>query len=493
MTSTMDATAAIGLLQQGQKPSWPSNAATLEFAESLDNHNDIPKTFRKDFVVPTKSQLKRKTLHDDAQTSAPASSVEDEAIYFCGNSLGLQPKAVSEYMSAYLKTWGSIAVGGHFTNFEDSPLVAYQDMAADCARKMAPIVGAKDAQEVVAMNTLTVNLHLMMAAFYKPDKAAKKTKIMCEWRPFPSDWYAIESQIEWHGLDPKEEMLLVRPDNEKNGEYDMSTEQICNLITQHKDELALILLPGIQYYSGQLLDIPTITAHAHKHGLTIGWDLAHAAGNVELQLHDWDVDFACWCTYKYMNAGAGAIAGVFVHEKHGDSKKNKALKGWYGHDKSSRFLMNNQFVPTPGAGGFQLSNPSVVDLTCLSAALSVYEKTSMKELRRKALLLTAYAEELLGGISKRNVTEGGEAPFKIITPSDPRQRGTQLSVLFKEELMEEVSAALEENGVICDKRKPGCIRVAPVPLYNTFGDVARFMQIIEAALKNKGKASEDSE
>ncbi|KAM3417208.1 Kynureninase [Cercospora zeina] len=491
----MDATAAISLLQRGQKASWPSDAASLEFAALLDNHTDIPQTFRKDFLVPTKSQLKRKTLHDDAQTSAPASSVEDEAIYFCGNSLGLQPKAIAEYMAAYLKTWSSIAVGGHFTNLRDSPLVAYQDMAADCARKMVPIVGARDAREVVAMNTLTVNLHLMMAAFYQPDKPARKTKIMCEWRPFPSDWYAIESQIEWHGLDPKEEMLLVRPDGEDKGEYDVSTEQICDRITRHRDELALILLPGIQYYSGQLLDIPTITAHAHKFDIVIGWDLAHAAGNVELSLHDWGVDFACWCTYKYMNAGAGAIAGVFVHEKRGDSKQNVALKGWYGHDQSSRFLMDNQFVPTPGAAGFQLSNPSVVDLTCLSAALSVFEQTSMKDLRRRALLLTAYAEELLAGISERYATaeDGEEAPFKIITPSDPRQRGTQLSVLFKEELMEEISAALEENGVICDKRKPGIMRVAPVPLYNTFGDVARFMQIVEAALKNKNKASEESE
>jgi kynureninase len=284
----MDATSAINQLRQGEKPEWPANADSFEFAQSLDSHNDILKTFRSDFVVPTKAQLARKTLTDDAKTAASASSLEDEGIYFCGNSLGLQPKAVGEYLNAYLKTWGSIVVGGHFTQLEDSPLTPYQDLAADCSKKMADIVGASPS-EIVAMNTLTINLHLMMAAFYKPTE--KKHKIMCEWRPFPSDWYAIESQIEWHGLDPKKSMLLVEPDNG----HLMTTESILKLITENADELALIMLPGIQYYSGQLLDIPTITAHAHKHGITIGWDLAHAAGNVELKLHEWDVDFAC-CT-----------------------------------------------------------------------------------------------------------------------------------------------------------------------------------------------------
>lgn len=272
-------------------------------------------------------------------------------------------------------------------------------------------------------------------------------------------------------------MLKVSPDDN----YLITTEKILSLIDQHASELALILLPGIQYYSGQLLDIPTITAHAHSKGLLIGWDLAHAAGNVELKLHHWDVDFACWCTYKYMNAGAGAIAGAFVHEKHGDSVKNKALKGWYGHDKSSRFLMDNRFRPTPGAQGFQLSNPSVVDLTCLSASLSVFNKTTMKDLRSKSLLLTAYAEFLLNGIAER--TFDGSYPFEIITPPEPLRRGAQLSVLLREELMEEVSKALEADGIICDKRKPGCIRVAPAPLYNTFSDVWRFMQTFEKAVR----------
>lgn len=475
----MDVTTAIQQLRQGEKPQWPANAASLDFAAQMDEHKDIPQSFRKDFVVPTRAQLKRKTLADDEKTGKPAASADDESIYFCGNSLGLQPKAIREYMDAYLKTWGSIGVGGHFTPIQDSPLSPYQDMAASCAQKMANIVGASPA-EIVAMNTLTINLHMMMAAFYKP--SGTKNKIMCEWRPFPSDWYAIESQIEWHGLDPRDAMLTVEPDEG----YLMTTQHILDLISKHADELALILLPGIQYWSGQLLDIPTITAHAHKHGITIGWDLAHAAGNVELQLHDWDVDFACWCTYKYINAGAGAIAGAFVHEKHGNNGPNTGLKGWYGHDKSSRFLMDNKFVPTPGAQGFQCSNPSAVDLTCLAGALSVFEKTSMADLRSRSVLLTGYAEHLLNDISARFTGDkGGEPPFKIITPADPRFRGTQLSVLLQEELMEEVSKALEENGVICDKRKPGIIRVAPVPLYNTFGDICRFMQVFERALQHQ--------
>ncbi|KAF2451138.1 kynureninase [Karstenula rhodostoma CBS 690.94] len=471
----MDVTSAIRHLREGQKPEWPATSDSLDFAQALDQSNEIQKTFRSEFVVPTKAQLKRKTLKDDAQTAAAASGPDEESIYFCGNSLGLQPKAVGEHLNAYLKTWGSIAVGGHFTQLEDSPLTPYQDMAADCARKMADIVGASPS-EIVAMNTLTINLHLMMAAFYKP--TAKKSRIMCEWRPFPSDWYAIESQIEWHGLDPKKTILPVDPDDG----YLMTTAHICKLIDQHAHELALILLPGIQYYSGQLLDIKTITAHAHSHGITIGWDCAHAAGNVELRLHDWDVDFACWCTYKYMNAGAGAVGGAFVHARHGDNGAGVGLKGWYGHDKTSRFLMDNKFVPTAGAQGFQCSNPSIVDLTCLSGSLSVFEKTSMERLRERALLLTAYAEHLLSGIAARNQREGRD-PFDIITPRDPRWRGTQLSVLLQEELMEVVSASLVEGGVVCDKRKPGCIRVAPVPLYNTFGDVWRFMRIFEEALR----------
>ena len=403
-----------------------------------------------------------------------------------GNSLGAQPKAVREHVNAHLETWASIGVAGHFRDMDNSPLVSWQDMAEDCAIKSADIVGASP-HEIVIMNTLTVNLHMMMASFYKPTE--KRHKIILEWKPFPSDHYAIESQVVWHGLDPAKSMVKIEPDDDSI----IPTEKILRTIDEHGDETALLLLPGIQYYTGQYFDMPRITAHARAKGITVGWDLAHAAGNVELKLHDWDVDFACWCTYKYINAGPGSIAGAFVHERHGrvewqadDSDHTgqpwyrPRLMGWYGGDKSVRFNMDNKFVPTPGAGGYQVSNPSAIDLASLTGALSVFGKTSMRDLRSKALVLTAYAEHLMDEIQ---ASAGGKPLFRIITPRDPAQRGTQLSVLLaSQELHDAVSAALEENGVMCDKRKPNVIRVAPVPLYTRFEDVWRFMQILRGAL-----------
>lgn len=335
------------------------------------------------------------------------------------------------------------------------------------------------------MNTLTINLHLLMASFYKPD--SKRFKIILEWKPFPSDYYAIESQITWHGLDPSTCMVKIEPDNRKDSL--ISTDRILKAIDEHADETALLLLPGIQYYSGQLFDIPKITAHAKARGIVVGWDLAHAAGNVELKLHDWDVDFACWCTYKYINAGPGAIAGAFIHERYGKVEQTgdtvsywPRLTGWYGGDKSVRFNMDNKFIPTPGAGGYQASNPSAIDLASLSGALSVFGKTSMKELRDKALVLTAYAEHLLDQMICDGADNGEGPLFRVISPRDPLQRGTQLSVLLRDGLLESASRILEENGVICDKRKPGVIRVAPVPLYTKFEDVWRFMRIFRMAI-----------
>ena len=407
----------------------------------------------------------------------------EQGIYFVGNSLGAQPKAVREYINAQLETWASIGVAGHFRDMGDSPLTPWQDMAEDCAKKSADLVGSSP-HEIVIMNTLTANLHFMMASFYKPTE--KRHKIILEWRPFPSDYYAIESQITWHGLDPEKSMVKIEPDDNSC----IPVEKILATIDEHADETALLLLPGIQYYSGQYFDIPRITAHAKAKGITVGWDLAHAAGNVELKLHDWDVDFACWCTYKYINAGPGSIAGAFVHERHGKVEwpRNGSgkpsyrprLTGWYGGDKSVRFLMDNKYVPTAGAGGYQVSNPSGIDLASLSGALSVFNKTSMKDLRSKALVLTAYAEHLM---DEMQASSSGKHLFTILTPRDPLQRGTQLSVMLaNEEMHDAVSAALEENGVMCDKRKPNVIRVAPVPLYSRFEDVWRFMQILGEAL-----------
>lgn len=422
-------------------------------------------------------------LTSQAGAQAQTNADDTSCIYFVGNSLGAQPKAVRRYLEAQLETWASIGVNGHFSSMSNSPLAAWQDMAATCSSQCASIVGAADPSEVVMMNTLTVNLHFMMASFYRP--TPQRHKIILEWRPFPSDWYAFQSQIEWHGLDQEKSMVEIQPDENLY----LSTEKILKVIDEHAQDAALLLLPGIQYYTGQLFDIPTITKYAQDRGLVVGWDLAHCAGNVELSLHDWNVDFAVWCTYKYLNAGPGAMAGAFVHERHGkvDMSSGKPvfkprLSGWYGADKSVRFNMDKEFQPTPGAQGFQISNPSAIDLTSLAAALSVFDKTSMKDLRNKALVLTAYTEHLLDEIVRRQ-PEGEEPAFKIITPRDPLQRGTQLSLLLRDGLMDKVAAALEENGVVCDKRKPNVIRVAPVPMYCRFEDVWRFMEIFEAAIR----------
>ncbi|KAK5124997.1 Kynureninase 1 [Meristemomyces frigidus] len=493
-------------LRAGSDPKFPENANTVEYAENLDA-NDSLCQLRDQFVLPTKASIRKKALDGRSPSSvehtktgtacsgelktnganghpkdvSAANEDSDQAIYFVGNSLGAQPKAVREYVDAQLETWASVGVGGHFTDMEDSPLVAWQDMAEDCAKKSADLVGASPS-EIVIMNTLTANLHLMMASFYRPTE--KRHKVILEWRPFPSDHYVIESQIQWHGLDPKKSMVQIQPDEN----FYLSTEKILATIDENADETAMVLLPGIQYYSGQLLDIPTITKHAQDRGIVVGWDLAHAAGNVELKLHDWNVDWACWCTYKYICAGPGSIAGAFVHERHGAVEYSTGfeaprfrhrLSGWYGDDKSGRFNMDNKFKPTPGAGGFQLSNPSAIDLASLSAALSVFAQTNMHDLRSKSLVLTAYAQHLLDSIISDS---DGEPPFRIITPRDPRERGTQLSVLVREELMDAVSKALVDSGVVCDKRKPGVIRVAPVALYCTFKDVYTFMKIFRKAL-----------
>ncbi|KAG7109173.1 Kynureninase 1 like protein [Verticillium longisporum] len=478
-------------LRSGGRAKFPANANTIEYAQQMDRQDEL-RHFRNEFILPTKGSLKKKAINGtlpngeqltvNGETNGHSTSPSDDtpSIYFCGNSLGVQPKAARHYLNAQLETWASIAVGGHFSALEDSPLVCWQDMAEECAIKSAAIVGALP-EEVVVMNTLTANLHFLMASFYRPTE--KKHKIILEWRPFPSDHYAIESQIQWHGLEPKKSMVQIQPDDD----FYISTDLILRTIDEHADETALILLPGIQYYSGQLFDMERITKYAQDRDIVVGWDLAHAAGNVELKLHDWNVDFAAWCTYKYQNAGPGAIAGAFVHERHGKVEKGNGrpvfrhrLTGWYGGDKSVRFNMDNNFLPTVGAGGFQVSNPSAIDLASLAASLSVFAKTDMKSLRSKALVLTAYAEHLLDGILADESKD--EPSFRVITPRNPLERGTQLSVLLKDGLLDDVSAALTDAGVVCDKRKPGVIRVAPVPLYCTFEDVWTFMDVLRKSI-----------
>lgn len=452
---------------------FPDDAHTLEYARSQDE-KDALRHLRSQYIVPSKANLKARKL------AKPGLS-DDEGIYFCGNSLGLQPKAMQTYIQAQLDTWSSIGVQGHFANIEDSPLPPWQQLAETAAKSMARVVGALP-EEVAAMNTLTINLHLLMASFYRP--CGKKSKVLMEWKAFPSDHYAIESQIRHHGYDPKENMILLEPDDD----HTISTEKILKAIDDDVDEIALVLLPGVQYYTGQLFEIQKITAHAQSKGLTIGWDCAHAAGNVPLKLHDWNVDFAVWCTYKYMNAGPGAIGGAFVHQRHGkvDYDENDKpifmprLTGWYGGDQQSRFKMDNNFRPIPGAGGWQCSNPSTIDLAALNAAMSVFDQTSIEDLRQKSLRLTCYLEHLLDQALQ---TFGEEASFRVITPRDTKQRGTQLCILLEEGKLQPVSVALEDEGVICDKRDPGVIRVAPVAMYNTYEEVCRFVQIFVKALR----------
>ncbi|KAH6609734.1 kynureninase [Trichoderma cornu-damae] len=477
----MDLPAYVERLRGGAPPNFPTDANSLQFAQELDSQDSL-RHLRDEFILPTKGSLKKRaldgTIPGDASSGTNGVDV-DQGIYFVGNSLGAQPKAVRRHVDAQLETWASVGVNGHFVDMGESPLVQWQDMAEDCANRSADIVGASPG-EIVYMGTLTANLHMMMASFYRPDAA--RHKVILEWKPFPSDHYAIESQIAWHGRDPAQSMVKIEPD----ADLLIPTDKVLATIDEHADSTALILLPGIQYYSGQLFDMARITAHARERGIVVGWDLAHAAGNVELKLHDWGVDFACWCTYKYINAGPGATGGVFVHERHGrvDFAESPAyrprLSGWYGGDKRVRFNMSNTFVPTAGAAGYQVSNPSALDLASVAAALSVFNKTTMRNLRSKALVLTAYAEHLLDQI---NAESGAAEPFfKIITPRDPAQRGTQLSLLLREGLLDGIARALEENGVMCDKRKPDVLRVAPVPLYSRFEDVWRFMQILRGAL-----------
>ncbi|PFH60080.1 hypothetical protein XA68_11498 [Ophiocordyceps unilateralis] len=442
LPSAMSLSAYVDKLRRGQAPDFPADADSAAFAKSLDQQDGL-RHLRDEFLLPSKASLRKRAL--DGTMPVQIDRAE--------HTTGREPN-------------------GNASATSGDPA----DLADACARPSADIVGCSP-NEIVIMNTLSVNLHLMMASFYRP--AGRRNKVILEWKPFPSDHYIIESQVRWHGLDPAECMVKLEPDA---GSALIPTEKVLAAIDRHADDAALILLPGIQYYSGQLFDMATITARARSHGIVVGWDLAHAVGNVELRLHDWGVDFACWCTYKYLNAGPGSIAGSFVHERHGFVHQpldyHPRLAGWYGGDKAVRFNMDTLFVPSPGASGFQLSNPSAIDLASLAGALSVFSKTSMRDLRSKALVLTAYLEHLL-----LHASSDGEPPFRILTPSDPAQRGTQLSLLLHDGLLEPVSRALEDNGVVCDKRKPDVIRVAPVPLYCSFHDVWAFVQILRSAFR----------
>jgi kynureninase len=381
-----------------------------------------------------------------------------DAVYFCGNSLGLQPQSTAYLMQQELKDWATYGVEGHFR--ANNPWMHYHHLFSESLSK---IVGAQK-EEVVACNTLTVNLHLLLISFYKP--TATRFKIIMEAGAFPSDQYAIETQVKMHHFDPQDEIIELYP---REGEHTLRHEDIIATIHATGNELALVLLGGVNYYTGQLFDMQSITAAAHQVGALAGYDLAHAVGNVPLALHDWKVDFACWCSYKYLNSGPGGVGGIFVHEKHGNNPATFRLAGWWGNDEQTRFKMQKGFVPQRGAASWQMSNAPVFNMVAHRASLDIYDKTSVDLLRKKSLHLTGYMEYLLNLCT--------HLPFEIITPKNNEERGCQLSLLFKSE-GKQLFEYLEKNGVIADWREPNVIRIAPVPLYNSYEDCFRFYELL---------------
>ena len=388
----------------------------------------------------------------------PKDNQGNDLVYLCGNSLGLQPRTVREYIEQELKDWERLGVEGHFR--AHNPWMPYHEQLTE---QTAKLVGAKPI-EVVVMNTLTVNLHLLLVSFYRP--TTRRHKIVIEAHAFPSDRYAVESQIRFHGFDPKRSLIELQP---RSGETTLRTEDIEDVLEADGEEIALVLLGGVNYYTGQAFDLERITRAAQAQGCTVGFDLAHAAGNLPLKLHEWNVDFAVWCSYKYLNAGPGSIAGCFVHERYAHRPDLPRFAGWWGQNTHIRFSMSPLFDPIPGAEGWQLSNPPILPLAALRASMAIFEEAGMEALREKSVRLTGYLEFLL--------RHHAEKRFAIITPSDPQQRGCQLSLLVKERgkaLLEH----LTRHGVVCDWREPNVIRLAPVPLYNSFTDVWRFVEIL---------------
>lgn len=394
----------------------------------------------------------------------PKQANGEPEIYLCGNSLGLQPDTTERYLREELEDWRKFGVKGHFG--ARRPWMPYHE---ELTTQTSHLVGARET-EVVNMNTLTVNLHLMMVSFYRPD--AKRYKLLIEKPAFPSDRYAAESQVRHHGLDPADALLEIGP---REGETLIRDEDLYALIEREGDSLALIMLPGVQYYSGQVFDMAEITRRGHAVGANVGFDLAHAVGNLELALHDWNVDFAVWCNYKYMNGGPGAVAGCFVNERHATNTDLPRFAGWWGHDKGTRFKMGPEFHAMPTAEGWQLSNPPIMGLAPVLASLEIFEQVGMHALREKSLKLTGFLEALIKDRLHDRV--------EIITPAEPERRGCQLSLRIRSGSGRKVFDILEERGVTGDWREPDVIRIAPVPLYNSFDDVYRFVEILDAALR----------
>ena len=417
---------------------------SLSFAQQLDKADPL-KNFRQQFIIPS--------INGKAQ------------IYFLGNSLGLQPKNAKEELNKILDQWSAYGVEGFFKG--DDPWIDYHDKLT---KPLSKIIGSLP-HEVSVMNQLTVNLHLMMVSFYNPD--SKRNKIICETKAFPSDQYMLETHVRHYGLDPEKTIIEVQP---RKNEYTIRTEDIIQTIEQHKNETALVLFSGVNYYSGQLFDIQTITAAAKKAGAKVGFDLAHAAGNVSLQLHEWNVDFACWCSYKYLNAGPGAVGAVYIHEHFHNDKNIKRYGGWWGYDKATRFKMDKGFKPINTAEGWQLSTPTFTSLALHKASLDIFERAGWENILIKKKLLNDYLWFVLNEIK-------GSGTFEIITPDDEKARGCQVSLLMFENgkyIFDELAKA----GVMVDWREPNVIRLAPVPLYNSFEEVWQFGNILRQILEN---------
>ncbi len=419
---------------------------TLAFAKELDSTDSLMH-FREKFFIP---QYNGK-----------------DCIYLTGNSLGLQAKTTSKYVQQELDDWAKLGVEGHFQ--AKNPWMPYHEIFP---KQLSKIVDCKE-NEVVVMNQLTVNLHLLMVTFYRPTK--QRNKIICEAKAFPSDQYAFETQAQFHGFNATEAVIEVSP---REGEHTLRIEDILSTIKQHGDSVAVVLFGGVNYYTGQLFDMKTITEAAHSVGAYAGFDLAHAAGNAELHLHDWNVDFACWCSYKYLNSGPGGVAGVYINERHAANKELPRFAGWWGFTKESRFKMNKGFDPIPTAEGWQLSNAPVLSMAAHKAALDVFEEAGMDKLHEKRKLLAGYLHFVLNDINTRQK----EKVLEIITPANETERGCQVSILMLKG-GKEIFNELTKQGVIADWREPNVIRVAPVPLYNLFEEVWKFGNIIETILK----------
>lgn len=427
---------------------------TLEFAKNLDSDDPL-KHFRENFFIPQ---------HEGK-----------DSIYFTGNSLGLQPKTTSKYVQQELDDWARLGVEGHFK--AKNPWMPYHETFP---KQLSKIVGCKE-NEVVVMNQLTVNLHLLMVSFYRPTK--QRYKIICEAKAFPSDQYAFESQAKFHGLNPDDAVIEVSP---RKGEHTLRAEDILATIKEHGESVALVLFGAVNYYTGQLFNIKAITEAAHAVGAYAGFDLAHAAGNVDLHLHDWNVDFACWCSYKYLNSGPGGVAGVYINEKHVTNYDLPKFAGWWGYKIETRFKMEKGFDPIPTAEGWQLSNAPILSMAAHKASLDIFEEAGMERLQQKRKKLFGY---LLFIIDDCN-SKASDKIIEVITPREEKDRGCQVSILMLKNVRpdgsfvrgKEIFDELTEQGVIADWREPNVIRIAPVPLYNSFEDIYRFGKIINDIL-----------